>query len=84
MKRFNSKLLIYSSLICVLVTVLIPSRYIDEGVGKYVYGFPFTNVTIYQLEPYSKWFWINFIAGNDGISINPLSILLNIGFFTLF
>ncbi|OIJ20711.1 hypothetical protein BKP45_08700 [Anaerobacillus alkalidiazotrophicus] len=78
MKHFNNKVLGFSLLLCTLITMLIPSRFISDGMGRYAYGYPFTNITIYQSEPHSAWFGTNFFSGNDGLLINPLSIALNV------
>ncbi|WP_078380748.1 hypothetical protein [Sutcliffiella halmapala] len=78
MKRPNNSLLGFSLLVCALITILVPSQFISDGIGKYEYGYPFTNITIYQIEPNNNWFGTNFFAGNDGLHINLLNIGLNI------
>ncbi|SHG45775.1 hypothetical protein [Ornithinibacillus halophilus] len=79
--RLNKKLLGFSVILCILITTVVPSSYSSEGMGKYVFGFPFNNITFYQKEPTSMWFATNFFTGNNGLSINPLSFLLNIFIF---
>ncbi|MCA0969291.1 hypothetical protein LCM20_01650 [Halobacillus litoralis] len=77
MKKENKKYLKVSILICLISAVLIPSGYSDEGIGSYYYGYPFTFVQIYQYEPTNPSFMINFFSGNDGMSVNVLSFILN-------
>ena len=48
-----------------------------NDVPRYNYGLPFTYITIYQINPKSNWFFTNFFAGNSGISINPLALIIN-------
>lgn len=83
LNRIDYRLMTLSLVVCVLITILKPSRFISDGMGRYVYGFPFTNITIYQWEPTSKWFATNFFSGNDGLLINPLSFILNALLFYL-
>ncbi|MCK0470545.1 hypothetical protein [Halalkalibacter sp. APA_J-10(15)] len=78
MKRINHTIVGYSVLLCAIIVVLVPSRFMSDGMGRYTYGYPLTSITIYQREPNSIWFGTNFFTGNDGLHINPLSILLNV------
>ncbi|GAE29429.1 hypothetical protein [Halalkalibacter hemicellulosilyticus] len=78
MKRINHTIMGYSVLLCALIVIFIPSRFISDGMGRYTYGYPLTSITIYQREPNSIWFGTNFFTGNDGLHINLLSILVNV------
>jgi hypothetical protein len=77
-KKGDKYFLSLSLLICILILFIIPSKFHIEGMGRYVYGFPFSFITIYQHEPNSIWFGSNFFTGNVGLSFNPLSVVLNV------
>lgn len=78
MKRIDNKTLALSLLIYFSLTIFIPSQFISDGMGEYTYGFPFPYLTIYQKDSTSMWFWTNFFSGNDGLSINPIGLIVNI------
>ncbi|UOE95158.1 hypothetical protein [Alkalihalobacillus sp. LMS39] len=78
MKQLNNQLLAFSLIVCGVLILLIPSRFISDGMGRYTYGYPFTTITFYQTEPRSPWFATNFFSGNAGLLINPLSFVLNV------
>ncbi|MHA6250497.1 hypothetical protein [Oceanobacillus sp. CAU 1775] len=70
MKTLNMKHLSWSLVFCIVLTLLIPSKFLSEGMGRYSYGFSFNYITIYQGEPNSAWFLYNFFNGNAGLLIN--------------
>lgn len=74
----HSMLIVCSIVVCVMLTVMIPSGYMTDGPGKYVYGDPFSYITFYQLEPDSVWFLTNFFSGNDGMSFDPIMLVIDI------
>ncbi|UTR09981.1 hypothetical protein MM300_19190 [Evansella sp. LMS18] len=78
MPKLQSKLTGLSILIGFLLVMAVPGNFLSEGMGRYVYGYPFTTVTIYQREAGSTWFGTNFFSGNDGLLIDPMSFALNI------
>lgn len=78
LKRLNQKMMGLSLLICILITLLIPSKFLSDGMGRYEYGFPFNNITIYQVEPVSKWFGTNFFFGHGGLFFDPFGLVLNV------
>ncbi|MFZ4454563.1 hypothetical protein [Salibacterium aidingense] len=78
MNPFNLRRLGISILICCCFLIWSPGRYLEEGMGRYIYGFPFTTITIYQREPGGRWFSTNFFSGNDGLLVNPLGFIVNI------
>ena len=83
MKRVTRKHLSWSLLFCILLPVFIPSVYLEEGMGRYAYGFPMKYITIYQHEPNSVWFFDNFFNGNAGLGANPAIFILNLVFIYL-
>jgi hypothetical protein len=78
LKNLNMKYMTLSLLICILIPSVIPSRFFIEGMGRYKFGFPFSYISIYQHEPNSMWLGNNFFTGNSGLSINPLTFVLNV------
>jgi hypothetical protein len=79
MDKWNPKYFKISVIISIFLPMFIPSSLIiNEGILKYNYGFPFTNITIYQRETTSAWFSENFFCGNAGLLINPLTSIVNV------
>ena len=78
LKLINQKMMGLSLLICVLIILLIPSNFLSDGMGRYEYGFPFKNITIYQIEPASNWFGTNFLFGHKGLFFDPFGFVLNV------
>ena len=76
--NLNKNYMTISILVSVFIPFLIPSIFFIEGMGRYKFGFPISYITIFQNEPGSMWLGANFFTGNAGLSINPLSFLLNI------
>lgn len=78
MKKLDWKHMSWSLLFCIFIPYVIPSKFSNEGIGNYTYGFPLKYITIHQKEPYSGWFFDNFFSGNDGLAINPATFVLNV------
>lgn len=68
----------WSLLFCILIPLFIPSEFLNEGMGRYTYGFPLDYITFYQHQPTSGWLFVNFFNGNAGLLINPVAFLLNV------
>src|SRR5690625_6858400 len=51
---------------------------ISDGKNSFLYGLPFSYVTIYQENPNSGWFFDNFFNGNHGLAINPSTLVINV------
>lgn len=66
-----------SLLVSLLLPFVIPSKFFIEGMGSYKFGFPFPYIYIYQNEPSSMWFGTNLFNGNVGLSVNPLTFIIN-------
>lgn len=78
MFKLDKRQVTVSFLFCILIPLLLPSKYLEDGMGRYNYGAPFSYITIYQNHPTSKWLGENFFTGNEGVLINPLPFLLNL------
>lgn len=79
MDKWNFMYFKLSIIISIFLSVSIPSNPIIDGdIIRYNYGFPFYNITIYQKETTSAWFFENFFNGNLGLLINPLTLVVNI------
>lgn len=74
----HGALVVCSIVICVMLTIIIPSSYTIAGPGKYMYGDPFSFITIYQMEPDSGWLLANFFSGNDGMSFDPMVLVIDV------
>ncbi|WP_194842074.1 hypothetical protein [Gracilibacillus salitolerans] len=80
MQKFNKKCLKWSLLVCIMLTLIIPSNVASDNDwwGSYYFGFPLEYITIYQHEPYSSWLFSNVFNGNSGMHFNIGGLLLNI------
>lgn len=74
----NKNYLALSLIVCIFIPFIIPSKFFIEGMGRYKFGFPVPYISIYQHEPESMWLGSNFFNGNAGISIDPLTFVLNV------
>ncbi|WP_217587423.1 hypothetical protein [Lentibacillus saliphilus] len=74
----NKKHLFYSFSLCFVLPFLIPSKAFTDGLVTYKFGFPFPYIFALQLETKSMWLGSNLLNGNEGISINPLTFIINV------
>ncbi len=83
-KKLNKKYLKWSLLICIVLTLFIPSEFASKNDwrGSYHFGFPLEYITIYQHEPYSSWLFTNLFNGNSGMHING-GLFINVMIFYL-
>lgn len=78
MNKVSWKYIKWSLWICLVLPFIIPSSLNTDGKNSFLYGLPFSYVTIYQENPNSGWFFDNFFNGNHGLAINPSTLVINV------
>lgn len=77
MKKIKNLELILTLLIVSIAPFIIPANFIQTSSNSFQFGFPFNYLTIYQPHVESSHLFYNLFAGNNGIHLNPLQLLLD-------
>lgn len=79
---YSKEKFLLSFVIQAILTFVIPASISQPNrILQYSFGFPFNYFTVYQIEHNSKYFFLNFFGGNNGILIDIMYFVLNLLFF---